>query len=613
MLRDAGRYVVVGQYTDGGDVAINPHRHINRRHASVLGCWGYEFSHLHRALADDAPAPGPVPLGRDLVTREYPLVRRRARRSRTWNGFPRRQGADSSPQRMTRPCDMVGGDVFPRRLGEGYAPIRGSGGHDVRCSKFRPTCWSWVRARPGSWPRCRSPKAGLSVEVIDEEWRPAGHSYALALHPRSLSLLAELGLAGGRSPRPQARVADDPRGRRAARHDPLRGASTSASRSCCRCRRARSSGCSPTRWRGWGSRSAGATASPASSPAATPSSPRWSGSRRSPAATAWLTPSGPSAARSSFRAGFVIGADGHRSLVRRALGTPLDEAGPSQVFAIFECLAPERGRRGAARAARGLGERALAAAGRPRALEPGGRAPEVSAADRFKGRLTTMLGERFFPHLDESRTRDLLAPARLLVREPGGRDRLVDRGALRAPAGGVLRARAGLARGRRRAPHRARRDAEHERGPRRGARARRRASPASARPGWASICSTPMAASVSPNGASCSACAAGCGRALGASVRGRERRAAAAVPARDRRRPAPARGPARPSTSTAAETRRDCEDRGGAPASGIAADPSARYPRLHRNRRLDPSSCIRGRSRTLSRGKPSDPDARFRT
>jgi 2-polyprenyl-6-methoxyphenol hydroxylase-like FAD-dependent oxidoreductase len=32
----------------------------------------------------------------------------------------------------------------------------------------------------------------------------------------------------------------------------------------------------------------------------------------------------------------------------------------------------------------------------------------VSAADRFKSRLTTMLGEHFFPHLDEGRTRELL-------------------------------------------------------------------------------------------------------------------------------------------------------------------------------------------------------------
>src|SRR5512143_2432889 len=38
-------------------------------------------------------------------------------------------------------------------------------------------------------------QGGLTVEVIDEEWRPAGHSYALALHPRSLALLDRLGLA----------------------------------------------------------------------------------------------------------------------------------------------------------------------------------------------------------------------------------------------------------------------------------------------------------------------------------------------------------------------------------------------------------------------------------
>src|SRR5207253_2759292 len=51
MVRDAGRYVVVGQYTDAGDAAINPHRHLNRKHVTLLGCWGYEFTHLHRALA----------------------------------------------------------------------------------------------------------------------------------------------------------------------------------------------------------------------------------------------------------------------------------------------------------------------------------------------------------------------------------------------------------------------------------------------------------------------------------------------------------------------------------------------------------------------------------
>jgi L-iditol 2-dehydrogenase len=72
MLRDAGRYVVVGQYTDAGDVALNPHRHLNRRHASVLGCWGYEYTHLHRSVQMMARHRDRFSWSR-LVSREYPL------------------------------------------------------------------------------------------------------------------------------------------------------------------------------------------------------------------------------------------------------------------------------------------------------------------------------------------------------------------------------------------------------------------------------------------------------------------------------------------------------------------------------------------------------------
>ncbi|HUG54810.1 MAG TPA: zinc-binding dehydrogenase [Vicinamibacteria bacterium] len=72
MLRDAGRYVMVGQYTDAGDAPLNPHRHVNRRHATVLGCWGYEFTHLYRAMALMARHQARLGWGR-LVTREYAL------------------------------------------------------------------------------------------------------------------------------------------------------------------------------------------------------------------------------------------------------------------------------------------------------------------------------------------------------------------------------------------------------------------------------------------------------------------------------------------------------------------------------------------------------------
>jgi L-iditol 2-dehydrogenase len=73
MLRDAGRYVVVGQYTDAGDAVLNPHRQINRRHATILGCWGYEYTHLHRALAMMAVHNARF-RWRELITRDYGLA-----------------------------------------------------------------------------------------------------------------------------------------------------------------------------------------------------------------------------------------------------------------------------------------------------------------------------------------------------------------------------------------------------------------------------------------------------------------------------------------------------------------------------------------------------------
>jgi threonine dehydrogenase-like Zn-dependent dehydrogenase len=50
LVRDGGRVVVAGQYTDGGPVGFNPHRQLNRKHAELVGCWGCDYSHFHRAL-----------------------------------------------------------------------------------------------------------------------------------------------------------------------------------------------------------------------------------------------------------------------------------------------------------------------------------------------------------------------------------------------------------------------------------------------------------------------------------------------------------------------------------------------------------------------------------
>ena len=73
MTRDAGRYVVVGQYTDAGDATLNPHRHLNRRHVTLLGCWGYEFTHLYRSVQMMARWKARFPF-RSLISREYRLA-----------------------------------------------------------------------------------------------------------------------------------------------------------------------------------------------------------------------------------------------------------------------------------------------------------------------------------------------------------------------------------------------------------------------------------------------------------------------------------------------------------------------------------------------------------
>jgi threonine dehydrogenase-like Zn-dependent dehydrogenase len=49
-IRDAGRYVIVGQYTDAGDIRLNPHLDINRRHLEMRGSWGSDFSHFWRGM-----------------------------------------------------------------------------------------------------------------------------------------------------------------------------------------------------------------------------------------------------------------------------------------------------------------------------------------------------------------------------------------------------------------------------------------------------------------------------------------------------------------------------------------------------------------------------------
>ncbi len=50
LVRDGGRVVVCGHYTDNGAVEIHPHWQINRKHVELRGCWGSRYEHFHRAV-----------------------------------------------------------------------------------------------------------------------------------------------------------------------------------------------------------------------------------------------------------------------------------------------------------------------------------------------------------------------------------------------------------------------------------------------------------------------------------------------------------------------------------------------------------------------------------
>jgi L-iditol 2-dehydrogenase len=72
LLRDGGTYVVVGHYSDVGEVPLNPHVDVNRKHARILGQWGTEFHHLARALTLLARHRDVLPLER-IIGKRYGL------------------------------------------------------------------------------------------------------------------------------------------------------------------------------------------------------------------------------------------------------------------------------------------------------------------------------------------------------------------------------------------------------------------------------------------------------------------------------------------------------------------------------------------------------------
>jgi threonine dehydrogenase-like Zn-dependent dehydrogenase len=72
MVRDGGRMIVCGHYTDNGAVEIHPHWQINRKHVEIKGCWGSRYDHFHRAVALTARF-GDVKPWREMVSGRYTL------------------------------------------------------------------------------------------------------------------------------------------------------------------------------------------------------------------------------------------------------------------------------------------------------------------------------------------------------------------------------------------------------------------------------------------------------------------------------------------------------------------------------------------------------------
>lgn len=72
MVRDGGRVVICGHYTDNGPVELHPHWQINRKHVEIRGCWGSRYEHFHRAVELAARFGDRIPW-RDMVSGRYSL------------------------------------------------------------------------------------------------------------------------------------------------------------------------------------------------------------------------------------------------------------------------------------------------------------------------------------------------------------------------------------------------------------------------------------------------------------------------------------------------------------------------------------------------------------
>lgn len=237
------------------------------------------------------------------------------------------------------------------------------------------------------------------VQILDEQPRASARSYALALHPRSLDLLSELGVAEelvALGHRVEAVAFYEGRERRAevrltavdARH-PFALAVPQQVLEDRLERRLAQRGVEVQ----WNHRLASLALNGLAQVTLERLARESAG--YSIARTEWVVEKELTA-----RAPYMVGADGHRSAVRRKLGIPFEVVGPPQLFAVFEFTAQ----------APPLAEARVAlAGGKVTALWPLGGGTfrfsfevdesEVALSPRQKSRLVVVLGESPFDYL----------------------------------------------------------------------------------------------------------------------------------------------------------------------------------------------------------------------
>ncbi len=251
-------------------------------------------------------------------------------------------------------------------------------------------------------------RRGIDVQVVDEQWRTAARSYALALHPRSLSILDDLGLTdellthGRRVPRvglwdSTGRRAELDLGKLGGPFPFLLVLPQSALEGLLE-ERLKEEGVEIR----WNHRLANFEVG-ADGVHGTIERLGKESTGYSVTMTEWLVKG-----RTSVSARFLVGADGHRSVVRRQVGIEFEEVGPAASFAVFECSTSGDP---------GDEMRTVLDSGRASAYWPlpGDRFrwsfeidEETQSMERAKSRLSVHVDDEAFPYLEPARLPEFL-------------------------------------------------------------------------------------------------------------------------------------------------------------------------------------------------------------